>query len=75
MILSFYDTKDFVIDDLSYDTDNEGKPVDITITADKATCDAISEYASLGYNYDEESQSGLFARLDDFYLYSRDRFR
>lgn len=74
MILNFYDTKSFVIDDLSYETDSEGKPVDIIIKANKATCDAISEYSSLGYNYDEESQSSLFARLDDFCLFGKDHF-
>lgn len=57
----------YPIEDLSYDTDDCGRPVDIVVTCSEETADEIAEkYCVLGYNYSEEYHCALFGRLKDF---------
>ncbi len=55
--------------DIEFEWDNEGKPVDIQIKADKDTLLTIAEkHCELGCNLEhlEDDSVALFARLDPF---------
>lgn len=58
---------EYTIEDVSYATDNCGRPVDIEVVCDEAIADEIAEkYCTLGYNYSKEHRSALFGRLESF---------
>lgn len=59
----------YTVEDVCFDTDDIGIPVDIEITCNQAIADDIAEkYCTLGYNYAEEYNCALFGRLKYFYV-------
>ena len=59
----------YPVNNVCYDTDNIGIPVDIVIECPVDTANEIADkHCVLGYNYSEEYQCALFGRLEDFYI-------
>lgn len=59
----------YIVNNVCYDTDNNGIPVDIFIECPEDTANEIADkHCALGYNYSEEYQCALFGRLENFYI-------